>query len=74
MDQATLDQIEAVRTSRPELEVIVQEHHDLDDRVAHLSQSAHLTADEQLELARLKKKKLMLRDQIEDLIHDRKLA
>ncbi len=46
------------------LEDLRSEHRDLDDVIARLTEQ---TADNQLELQRLKKRKLMLKDQIAKL-------
>lgn len=50
---------------RPGLEVLKTEHRLLDERIGELS--ADSGAD-QLEIARLKKRKLMLKDQIQRII------
>lgn len=44
---------------------LVTEHHDLDERVKHLSSLAFLSTPEQIEEVSLKKRKLRLKDQIE---------
>ena len=44
---------------------LVNEHHDLDQRVRHLSSQAFLSTPEQIEEISLKKRKLRLKDQIE---------
>jgi len=44
------------------------DHHSLDDRLALLAATAHLSDDEQLEEVRLKKEKLRLKDQMETLV------
>ena len=49
---------------RVELDVIRQEHRDLDETIAALQEVA---AQDQLEVKRLKKKKLMLKDKISRL-------
>ena len=50
---------------RPDLESLKAEHRDLDERIRILSSDS--TAD-QLEIARLKKRKLLLKDQIQLII------
>ena len=62
----SLDQVEGEADSviRAELVELRQEHQDLDDAVRALE--TQLQAD-QLQIARLKKKKLILRDQITKL-------
>lgn len=44
---------------------LVNEHHDLDERVRYLSSQAFLSSPEQIEEISLKKRKLRLKDQIE---------
>lgn len=47
---------------------LVTEHHDLDERVRHLSSQAFLSSPEQIEEISLKKRKLQLKDQIEEAL------
>ena len=47
---------------------MVTEHHDLDERIKHLSKQAFLSAPEQIEEISLKKRKLRLKDQIEEAL------
>lgn len=47
---------------------MVSEHHELDERVKHLSNQTFLTAPQQIEEISLKKRKLHLKDQIEDAL------
>jgi len=47
---------------------LVTEHHDLDERIRHLSSQSFLSSHEQLEEASLKKRKLHLKDQIEEAL------
>lgn len=47
---------------------LFSDHHSLDDRLKLLASKPHLTDDEQLEEVRLKKEKLHLKDQMEDLV------
>ena len=50
---------------RPDLETLKAEHRSLDERIKALSKDP---AADQLEIARLKKRKLMLKDQIQLII------
>jgi hypothetical protein len=50
---------------RPGLELLKAEHRHLDERIGELSADS---AADQLEIARLKKRKLMLKDQIQRII------
>ena len=47
---------------------LVIEHHDLDERIRQLTSQSFLTAHEQLEEISLKKRKLLLKDQIEQAL------
>lgn len=47
---------------------LVTEHHDLDERVRHLASQTFLSTPEQIEEISLKKRKLRLKDQIEDVL------
>ena len=47
---------------------LVSEHHTLDERVRHLSSQSFLSTPEQIEEVSLKKRKLRLKDQIEDAL------
>ena len=63
MDEETLDPSEEARI-RTQLAALREEHQDLDDAVSALEA---LPMPDQLQIARLKKKKLTLRDQIAKL-------
>lgn len=63
MDEATLDPSEEARI-RTQIAALREEHQDLDDAVSALEA---LPMPDQLQIARLKKKKLTLRDQIAKL-------
>ena len=45
---------------REKLEIVKQEHMDLDDAIHHMPKTIHT----QLQISRLKKKKLLLKDEI----------
>ena len=62
----------ALRTT-PNLDQLVSEHHDLDERIRHLSTQTWLTEQQQLEEVELKKRKLALKDRIEAIRHGRPL-
>ena len=47
---------------------LAEEHHRLEMRLDELATRPHLTDDEQMEEVRLKKLKLHLKDQMEDMI------
>ena len=46
------------------------EHHQLDDRLHQLTEKAYLSTSEQLEEVTLKKRKLALKDLMEDMARD----
>ncbi|MEZ4220862.1 MAG: YdcH family protein [Polyangiaceae bacterium] len=52
------------------LQQLEQEHQHLKDEVKRLERRAHLTPPEQLEVAQLKKRKLVAKDQIAALRRD----
>jgi len=49
---------------------LFQQHHDLDERLHELTDKHYLSTSEQLEEAVLKKRKLALKDQMEQLARD----
>lgn len=51
-----------------EFRQIATQHHDLDEKIHNLATRAYLSEPEQLEEVRLKKKKLHLKDQMEDIL------
>ena len=53
---------------------LVREHRMLDEKVAELSERSFLSADDNLELARLKKEKLRVKDRIATMSGQEKSA
>jgi uncharacterized protein YdcH (DUF465 family) len=51
-----------------DLQTLVSEHQELDERIRHLSIQSYLTDQQQFEESRLKKRKLALKDRIEALM------
>lgn len=49
-------------------------HHELDDRLHQLTELPYLTASEQVEEVTLKKRKLQLKDQMENIVRQRRTA
>jgi hypothetical protein len=47
-------------------------HHDLDEKLHHLTARNYLSEPEQLEEVKLKKRKLQLKDQMEDILRRRR--
>lgn len=74
MDRHVQEQLEALRKTDPEIDALVREHRSLDEQVTDLTAKAHLTPEEDLELHRLKKEKLLLKDRIEAVIQQQKSA
>ena len=56
--------VSALRNGQ-DLQQMVSEHHDLDERIRHLSTLSYLTQQQQYEESLLKKRKLALKDRIE---------
>jgi len=57
----------ALRGSQ-DLQQLVSEHHELDERIRRLSLQTYLTDQQQFEEVELKKRKLALKDRIEGLL------
>ena len=74
MDANTIRLIEAARKNNPMLEQLYQAHNELNRKVDVLNDRVHLSAEEEVELHRLKKEKLAIRDQIEQIVHARQSA
>jgi uncharacterized protein len=74
MDQRVQDQLEALRKTDPEVDILIREHRTLDERVSELSSKSHLTPEEDVELHTLKKEKLRLKDKLEAAIQQQKSA
>jgi len=55
-----------------EFRSIAAKHHDLDDRLHQLTTKQYLSEPEQVEEVTLKKRKLHLKDQMEDLLRRRR--
>jgi uncharacterized protein YdcH (DUF465 family) len=63
---------ELLLQSDQEFRELALKHHQLDDRLHHLSTRAFLSDTEQLEEVQLKKKKLHLKDKMEDMLRKRR--
>jgi uncharacterized protein YdcH (DUF465 family) len=74
MDEKTIKLIEAARKNNPMLEDLYQRHNELNHRVDELNEQSHLSTEEEQELAQLKKEKLHIRDQIEEIVHAKQSA
>jgi uncharacterized protein YdcH (DUF465 family) len=63
---------ELLLQSDQEFRELALKHHDLDDRLHDLSTRAFLSDTEQLEEVQLKKKKLQVKDKMEDMLRKRR--
>ncbi len=67
-------ELETLRKNDPEVDSLLREHRTLDNQVSNLTSKSYLTPDEDMELRRLKKEKLRLKDRIETVIQQAKSA
>jgi uncharacterized protein len=51
-----------------EFRQLVAQHHDLDERLTSLSSKSYLSDNEQIEETQIKKRKLHLKDRMEDIL------
>ena len=54
--------------SNDEFRQLATQHHDLDERIHNLATRPYLSEPEQLEEVKLKKRKLQLKDQMENML------
>jgi uncharacterized protein YdcH (DUF465 family) len=64
---------ELLRTDE-EFHQLAARHHELEDRLHELTAKHYLSEPEQLEQATLKKRKLQLKDRMEDILRRRRAA
>jgi uncharacterized protein YdcH (DUF465 family) len=70
MELNTQDELKAhLMATSDEFRELVARHTDYDRRLEQLEAMSHLSDDEQMEEVRLKKLKLHLKDQMNDLLH-----
>lgn len=50
--------------TQEQLDALREEHRKLDEKIKELSAVTYMTSDEQIEVARLKKRKLLMKDEI----------
>ena len=74
MDSKMMAIIETVRKTNPEVDRLYHVHQNLNRQVDVLNERSHLTAEEEVELSRLKKEKLHIRDLLEQSVHRRQSA
>ena len=65
---------ELLLQSDQEFRELALKHHELDDRLHDLAARAFLSDTEQVEEVQLKKKKLQLKDKMEDILRHRREA
>lgn len=64
--------IEILKKENEEFNRLYQEHRMLDSQLAELSKKPYLTAEEEVEVIRIKKEKLNKKDKIAELIREYK--
>ncbi len=69
MDPQVEERLEVLRKTNPEVDALLHQHRSLDEQVGDLTAKPHLTPEEDMELHRLKKEKLQLKDRIESFLH-----
>lgn len=70
MELNTQEELKAhLMATSDEYRELVARHNDYDRRLEQLEAMSHLSDDEQMEEVRLKKLKLHLKDQMNDLLH-----
>ena len=71
MDAQPLDVKDEVAPAPDEFEQLAAKHHELEDRLHELTAKHYLSEPEQVEEVTLKKRKLQLKDRMEDLRRQR---
>jgi len=74
MTSSQQESSESLENESQDVESLMEAHRSLDEKVNDLSNKAHLTPEEDLELHQLKKEKLRLKDKIEAATHQQKSA
>ena len=64
MSNSVADVQQILTTEDPEFRQWVEEHHECEDRLNQLISKSQITAEEEIEEKRLKKRKLLLKDQM----------
>lgn len=67
-------ELETLRKTDPEVDSLLHEHRSLDLQVSDLTNKSFLTSEEDMNLHRLKKEKLKLKDRIETVLQQAKSA
>jgi len=68
MNAQTQDLKEVLLRTNEEFSQLVAKHHELEDRLHQLTAKHYLSQPEQLEEVNLKKRKLQLKDRMEDIL------
>jgi len=68
MNAQTQDLKDVLLRTNEEFHQLAAQHHELDDRLHQLTAKAYLSEPEQLEETTLKKRKLQLKDRMEDIL------
>ena len=68
MNAQTQDLKEVLLRTNEEFSQLVAKHHELEDRLHQLTSKHYLSEPEQLEEVNLKKRKLQLKDRMEDIL------
>ncbi len=64
--------VEALKRENEEFRRIYQEHRDLDSQLLEYNRKSRLTAEEEVEINRIKKEKLHKKDKIAELVREYK--
>ena len=72
MNEQSQDLKELLLQTDEEFHQLAAKHHELDDRLHQLAAKTYLTEPEQLEEVNLKKRKLQLKDRMEDILRRRR--
>ena len=68
MNEQSQDLKERLMQTDPEFNQLATKHHELEDRLHELTGKHYLSEPEQLEEVTLKKRKLQLKDRMEDIL------
>ena len=68
MNAQTQDLKDVLQRTDEEFNELVAKHHELDDRLHQLTAKPYLSEPEQVEEVNLKKRKLQLKDRMEDIL------
>jgi len=72
MNEQSQDVREVLLQTDEEYHHLAAKHHELEDRLHELTAKQYLSGSEQLEEVNLKKRKLQLKDRMEDILRQRR--